>query len=323
MRRADFGTKMGALTRPLRLVSYNVRYFGHALRGIASTRRPKRGIAEALARLDPLADVICLQEVETISMRSRIGFRSAHADESQLEAFMSALGESFAEIGKPCPYKAFYFRAHAYGPRRLPVYTTGLAILAHLGRLQITEHNQEKPHQITHRGMVLWENQKQTRICAHLKFSAGGRALHLFNTHLSLPTPFAKEFWSVREKMGYGQNQLKEAEALAGFVRQNAGDDPFFVCGDFNSAPGSPVYSFLTREAGFSAAQEALGLIDPRLPKAFPTAGVARLRMHLDHFFGGAAVDWMDMDGTCRYGDKASPFHGLSDHVPLIVRARV
>jgi len=311
------------MTRPLRMVSYNVRYFGHALRGIASTRRPKLGIAQAITSLAPLADVICLQEVETISMRSRIGFRSAHADEPQLEAFMSALGEAFAAVGKPCPYKAFYFRAHAYGPRRLPVYTTGLAILVHLGRLQVIGNNQEAPHKITHRGLVLWKNQKQTRICAHLLVKAGGRPLHLFNTHLSLPSPFAREFWSVREKMGYGRNQLREAESLAGFVQDNAGRDPFFVCGDFNSAPGSPVYRFLTQDAGFTGAQEALGLIDLEAPKGFPTAGVARLRMHLDHFFGGSAIEWLDMDGTRPFGDKTSPFHGLSDHVPLIVRARI
>jgi endonuclease/exonuclease/phosphatase family metal-dependent hydrolase len=309
--------------RPIRLVSYNVRYFGHATRGLASTRRPKLGIAHALAALDPLPDAICLQEVETISVRSRIGFRSAFAGEPQLEAFMGALGEAFAAAGRPCPYKAFYFRAHAYGPRRLPVYTTGLAILVHLGRLQVTGHNQDSPHKITHRGLVLWKNQKQTRICAHLTVASGGRVLHLFNTHLSLPSPFAREFWSSRLKMGFGQNQLKEAESLVDFVKDIAGDDPFFICGDFNSAPGSPVYKLLTREAGFTAAQETLGLIDVGSPKGFPTAGVARLRMHLDHFFAAPKVQWLDMDGTRPYGDKSSPFHGLSDHVPLIVRARI
>jgi endonuclease/exonuclease/phosphatase family metal-dependent hydrolase len=197
-------------------------------------------------------------------------------------------------------------------------------MLVHLGRLRVVGNNVDRPHQITHRGgLVLWENQKQTRICAQLTVTAGGRRVHLFNTHLSLPSPFMREFWASREKMGYGPNQLREAEALASFVRENSGGDPFFVCGDFNSAPGSPVYRFLTREAGFSGAQEALGLIDLGAPKAFPTAGVARLRMHLDHFFGAPAVEWLDMDGTRPYGDKVSPFHGLSDHVPLIVRARV
>ena len=56
----------------LRLLSYNVRYFGHSLRGIASTRAGKQGIAACIARLAEAPHVICLQEVETISLRSRL-----------------------------------------------------------------------------------------------------------------------------------------------------------------------------------------------------------------------------------------------------------
>ena len=39
------------MIEPLRIVSYNVRYFGHALRGLASTRTGKRAIARAIASL--------------------------------------------------------------------------------------------------------------------------------------------------------------------------------------------------------------------------------------------------------------------------------
>ena len=80
---------------PLRIVSYNVRYFGHALRGLASTRRSKRAIAEALASLIPAADIVCLQEVETISLRSRLAFRKGHEAETQLEAFMGELEQAY------------------------------------------------------------------------------------------------------------------------------------------------------------------------------------------------------------------------------------
>ena len=34
--------------RPLRIVSYNVRYFGHALRGLATTRTSLERIAQRL-----------------------------------------------------------------------------------------------------------------------------------------------------------------------------------------------------------------------------------------------------------------------------------
>ena len=54
----------------VRVITYNVRYFGHGTRGIASTAKSMERIAGALAGLDPLADVICLQEVETTSLRS-------------------------------------------------------------------------------------------------------------------------------------------------------------------------------------------------------------------------------------------------------------
>src|SRR5262249_28087259 len=134
---------------------------------------------------------------------------------------------------------------------------------------------------------------------------------------------FAREFWAVKEKMGYGRNQLREAESLAEFVNRYAGEDPFIVCGDFNSAPGSPVYCYLTDQVGFLGAQEALGLIDRASPRGFPTAGVARLRMHLDHFFAGSKVQWLDMESTPPFGDKLRPFHGFSDHVALIARARL
>src|SRR5215475_14161863 len=104
--------------RSIRIMSYNVRYFGHALRGLASTRRSKRGIARALAALEPAPDVVCLQEVDTISVRSSVAYRRAHPAETQLESFMSELERAFAERGEKSPYDAYYFRAHAYKVRK-------------------------------------------------------------------------------------------------------------------------------------------------------------------------------------------------------------
>jgi endonuclease/exonuclease/phosphatase family metal-dependent hydrolase len=303
----------------IRLVSYNVRYFSHALRGIASTKKGKLGIAGALAGLQPRPDVVCLQEVETISLRSRIAYRREHETETQLESFMRALEAAFTAQGERLPYDAYYFRAHTVGSPRNPIYTTGLAILVDQ-RLAVERHNQAAPQKITHSHVQMWRDRKQTRICAHMRLRTnGGRALHVFNTHLSLPTPFARAFWSQKLKMGHGENQLHEVRTLCRFIRELAGDEPFVVCGDFNSAPGSPVYRHLVDE-GLHGAQEALGLIDCATPKGFPTAGLARLRMHLDHVFGSTAVRFLDMDDTCAFGDRTSRFHGLSDHVPLIVR---
>jgi endonuclease/exonuclease/phosphatase family metal-dependent hydrolase len=309
---------------PLRIVSYNVRYFSHALRGLAATGACKRGIAAGLAALWPLPEIVCLQEVETISLRSRAAYRRRSPQHTQLESFMHELEQAFERSRRRLPYEAFYFRAHSYKVRKTPLYTTGLAILVNVGALGIEGHNSEAPHLITHHHVERLQRTKQTRICAHMKvFDAGGRRLHIFNTHLSLPTPFARTFWTAREKMGFGVNQLHEARTLATFVREQAAGEPFIVCGDFNSPPGSPVYRYLTGEAAFESAQARLGLIDPAAPRGFPTAGLLRLRMHLDHLFSGGGVEWVDLDGTVPFGDRSGSFFALSDHVPIIGRFAV
>jgi endonuclease/exonuclease/phosphatase family metal-dependent hydrolase len=305
----------------LRIVSYNVRYFGHALRGLASTIGPKRRISAALLTLDPLPDVVCLQEVETISLRSRLAHKSAHDEETQLEAFMGRLEACFAAAEVECPYEALYFRAHTYKLGATPLYTTGLAMLVNKKTLKIDRHNVEAPQHITHHHLKRWKSTKQSRICAHAALTDhAGRPFHVFNTHLSLPTPWSKAFWSQRDKMGWGQNQLEEAKTLAEFVRKHAATQPFVVCGDFNSPPSSPVFRYLTEEAKFVCAQAHLKQIDPNVPRGFPTAGLMRLRMHLDHLFSGGPLSWLDLEGTAPFGDASGRFHGLSDHVPLIGR---
>lgn len=299
----------------MRVVSYNVRYFGHALKGLASTVGPKRRIARALLSLDPLPELVCLQEVETRSVRSNVACSASHP--TQLEAFMGRLDEAFAARGQRNPYEAFYFRAHAYRLAKLPLYTTGLAILIDTTRANVEHHNCTCPEPITHHHLQLWKEGKQSRICAHMRLKdLQGRTFHLFNTHMSLPTPFARAFWAEKDKLGYGLNQVEEARRLVDFVHRHAGAEPFVVCGDFNSRPASPVYKYLTGEGGLLGAQEALG----GLERKHPTAGFMRLRMHLDHLFSGGAVRWLDLDGSAPFGDPSGSFHGLSDHVPLVGR---
>lgn len=306
----------------IRILSYNVRYFGNALGGLASTPGIKRKIAAQIFALDPIPDLICLQEVETMSLRSSVADRRSRPGETQLEQFMNRLEQACFAARRPFPYEAFYFRAHTYKfGEMLPIYTTGLAVIVNVERLRVDAHNVESPDHITHHHVERWKDRKQSRICAHMRLTdKKGRGFHVFNTHLSLPTPFAKAFWSTKEKMGFGSNQVAEARTLSGFVKKHAGTEPFVVCGDFNSPPASPVYRYLTEEAGMDGAQEKLKLIDPRNARAFPTAGFMHLRMHLDHLFGGNGVQFTDLDGTCAFTDRSSPFRGLSDHMPLIGR---
>lgn len=304
----------------MRIVSYNVRYFGHALKGLASTAGSKQGIADAIAALTPLADVVALQEVETKSIRSTAAHRGGHPTETQLEAFMRHLGASMQRRGVPMSYRAFYFPAHVYGVGPLKVYTTGLAILVNQLTVNVLKGNSDQPFDITHRTERTIRRIKQTRIAAHLHLEdVKGHAFHLFNTHLSLPTPWAKEFWSQKVKMGHGRNQLLEATAVSEYAQHASQGEPYLIVGDFNSAPATPVYRLLTEDSKLLGAQEVLRQIDARRPDSFSTAGFMKLRMHLDHVFG-RKVEFADLVDTHAFGDEASRFHGLSDHVPLITR---
>lgn len=307
---------------PLRIVTYNVRYFGHMLRGLASTVGPKRRVAAALAALDPMPDVVCLQEVETSSLRSNIADRPKQPGETQLTAFMGRMVETFDRLGREMPYEAFYFRAHHYKLGEVSLYTTGLAVLVNTRKLEVATHNVDAPQAITHHHVQRLKDRKQSRICAHMRLlrREDGHPFHIFNTHLSLPTPFAREFWATRDKMGCGVNQLHEARKLTEFMHGLTGDEPYIVCGDFNSPPASPVYRYLTTDGRLTCAQAAVGQIDPSVSRGFPTAGFMHMRMHLDHVFSGAGVRWLDTQETSPFGDLRSRFHGLSDHMPIVAR---
>lgn len=303
----------------MRLASYNVRYFGHGMKGLASTSASKSRIAHALLALDPLPDLVALQEVETKSIRAGWAHRGGHPSETQLEAFLRHLAAEFKQHGRVMPYRAWYYPAHTYQLGAVKLYTTGLAMLVNAQTLDVLSDNGHKPHHITHHSSQRLKKVKQTRIAAHLHLEdVKGHRFHLFNTHLSLPTPWAREFWREKRKMGHGKNQLEEARAVRHFVEGTAKGEPFLVVGDFNSAPATPVYKYLTEEARFVGAQEVLKQIDARRPDTFSTAGFLNLRMHLDHIFGGNRVDFGDMKDTTPFSDETGRFFGLSDHVPLI-----
>jgi endonuclease/exonuclease/phosphatase family metal-dependent hydrolase len=310
--------------RPLRIVSYNVRYFGHATRGLASTGTAMRRIACAIAALDPTPAIVCLQEVETRSLRSTAIHRGT---ETQLERFMQMLSAALTEAGKPDAYDAYYFPAHAYRlSERTHVYTTGLAILAHAD-FAVDHHNAEMPHDITHRRLHVVRRFKQTRICAHARFRSravrGPDPIDVFNTHLSLPSALSRAFWTEPRRLGWGPNQIEEARNLVRFVERERKSDRFVVVGDFNALPGSPVYRFLVEEHGWVDAFAQRYRLTSKELVGWPTAGFMRLRMHLDHVFTGRGLKWLDFDDTHPFGEKAAPFHGLSDHMPMVARCRV
>jgi endonuclease/exonuclease/phosphatase family metal-dependent hydrolase len=256
--------------------------------------------------------------VETRSVRSNVAHPSPEG-ETQLERLMDMLHRALHAAGKRDAYKAYYFPAHAYRVSDTPLYTTGLAVIAHRD-FHVAHHNASQPHEITHRRSNIEpvKKLKQTRICAHLRVEhKSGLDLDIFNTHLSLPTTFSRAFWLEERRMGWGPNQLEEALNLAHFVAKERKSERFVVVGDFNALPGSPVYRAL-REKGFHDPFADYYHFDEEALVKWPTAGFMNLRMHLDHIFSGHALRWLDFDGTHRFGQRNGLFRGLSDHVPIV-----
>ncbi len=302
---------------PLSVMTYNVRYFGHATRGLASTKATLTKIAHAIASLDPLPDVIGLQEVETRSIRSLALSRGARDHEPQLDKLLQALDEELCRQDRPKRYAGHYFRAHRYRlTARTNLYTTGLALLTS-DALRIDHHNAERPHDITHRRHV--KRMKQTRICAHASLRCrDGGTIDIFNTHLSLPGVFYRAFWTEEPRMGFGPNQLAEAKALGAFVERERLSDRFVVLGDFNALPGSPVDRYFREELGWADALRQVGRVLGGA-KEHPTAGFLNLRLPIDRLYSSPNVAWIDADASHPF-DHRGPFRGLSDHVPLIAR---
>jgi endonuclease/exonuclease/phosphatase family metal-dependent hydrolase len=280
-------------------------------------------IADAIAALDPLADIVCLQEVETHSIRSTVAHPGTRNGETQLERLMVMLAHSLVAHGKPDAYEAYYFPAHVYQlGRKTHIYTTGLAILTHRD-FEVHHHNSKGPHDITYRRIHPVRRLKQTRICAHIRFKPRrGQAVDVFNTHLSLPTTLSRDFWTRPARMGYGPNQLEEAKNLVRFVETERKSERFFIVGDFNALPASPVYQYFMQKGYKDPFAQLYAMTDKEL-LAWPTAGFMSLRMHLDHIFTGPALQWVDFDETHAFGDRGAAFYGLSDHVPLIGRCRI
>ncbi len=311
---------------PIRVMTYNVRYFGHAsrpFRGAASTRRSISLITDAIARLERLPHVICLQEVETRSLRSTLSHTPSHVGETQLEAVMKALDRALHGHGQEHRYRAHYFHAHTYQVARARIYTTGLAVLTRED-VQVDLHNADGPHDITHRRRGPMSRVKQSRVCAHVTVASGGDTVDIFNTHLSLPAFMSRDVFRISKRMGFGKNQEKEIESLARFVEARRSSERFLIVGDFNSLPGSPAYNLIMeRLAVRDPFPEVFGHSVADLMTAWPTAGFLNFKMRLDHIFAGPGLEWLDFEDTHPYGFESGQWHELSDHVPIVGRFRI
>ena len=307
----------------LRLMTYNVRYFGHGTRGVVSTRRGVRRVAEVVAAMDPLVDVVCLQEVEAHSLRSSLV--TLRRRQMMLEALTHELRAALDRAGHRERYTATYFPAHSYQLARFKLFTTGLAVLVRRSRVRVLDHNAATVADITHRRGA--KRLKQTRICAHVTLQVDGDTrLDVFNTHMSLPGPFYPDFWVGGQRMGFGKNQLLEAKRLVSAIEQRRTGEHVVLVGDFNSLPGSPVDRLLQEQAGLiDALAQSKGLSGERL-RAWSTAGFMKRRMNIDRIYSTPAVRWINFDGSRPFDGwdgLRNRFAGLSDHVPIIGTLRL
>ena len=302
-------------------MTYNVRYFGHVapMRGAASRPLAIRRITDAIAALDVQPDVICLQEVETRSLRSKLSHTPSHMNETQLEAFMKQLDWSLHAADREHRYRAHYFPAHTYEVRKSQIYTTGLAVLVRDDDRVVAAFGGHGD--ITHRRQGPSAKWKQSRICAHVAVSThDGWDVDIFNTHLSLPAFISRDFYRIPGRMGYGKNQAREIAALAAFVDEHRRSDRYLIVGDFNSLPGSPVYEQIQSQLAVrDPFPDVLGQSVASLRTTWPTAGFLRYRMRLDHIFAGPGLEWLDFHDTHPFGAEG-PWNGLSDHVPIVGR---
>lgn len=307
--------------QPLRLMSWNVRYFSHHVRGVTSVERNVRRAAEAVAALDPQPDVLALQEIDNHSVRSnltRLGRRTAEngLSEPQIVRFVQHLNDaSAARSGHR--WEVLFFRAHGHDAI-LSLYSTGLAVLYRQG-IELVDHNSTSPHEITYRRIAALSRLKQKRICAHARLrDEAGRTFDLFNTHLSLPAFLQPADKTTRRRFGHADNQLAEIQSVLDFVARAGDPERSVLVGDFNALPGSRVYNAVVGNG--STLRDAFARhfdlsVDDLV--GIPSAGFMRMRFRLDHFFAGPRVTVNAFPHTFPF-NQSHPMRGLSDHVPIV-----
>ena len=298
------------------MMTYNVKYFGQGTKGVTTTEKTLDKIARAIAELDPIPEIITLQEVESHSLRADIGRKR---EKAQLDRLLERLDAQMVRLGQSRRYQGQYFPSHRYRitPKHT-LYSTGLAVL-YSDRFVLD--GEPVAEDITHRRIKATAKLKQTRICAHvpLRHRDSGATLDLFTTHLSLPQFLTWRSIAFTRRMGYGQNQLLELYDALDFVARNQRNTHTLLTGDFNSLPDSLVYQHVVEDTHLVDPLRQAMAFTTESYRSYPSAGFMKMRMHLDYVFSSPSLKWESFDETRAYGSP-SPFHGLSDHSPIIGR---
>jgi endonuclease/exonuclease/phosphatase family metal-dependent hydrolase len=184
--------------------------------------------------------------------------------------------------------------------------------------LELWDHNGNEPHPITHYRIPRLARVKQTRVCGWCRFrTQSGESFDIYNTHLSLPSFFARVKGPTGGRFGEAENQVQEVNNVMEFIQQRGNAERSILVGDFNSRPGSKVYNRVLRLPGFQDAHaQHLGL-DAHQMARIHSAGFLAMRFRLDHVFSGAGIQFADFKNTHPYGPE-HPWGTLSDHSPIV-----
>ena len=219
-----------AVPSSLRILSYNVRYFGHATRGLASTRTSMRRIAERARRARPAARPSSACRRSRPARSARTSPTASHPEETQLERFMDELSTALGAAGAQADQLR---RVLLPGPH-LPARRTHPRLHDRASRCSRTPTSPSttttprRPHDITHRRCTRSESLKQTRICAHVRFTprrAASDLRRLQHPPLACPATFSREFWTERAAHGLRPQPARGGAATSPLRRARARSD--------------------------------------------------------------------------------------------------
>ena len=193
-------------------MTYNVRYFGHPTRGLASTGAAFSRIARSIAALDPTPDLVCLQEVETRSIRVDLhqpplapGGDPARLGDDRAARRARAGGE-----GGPL-HRVLLPRARPTASPRAPTSTPPASRSSRATRSPSATTTRASP--TTSPTAARQEPQADAHLRARLasRTRAASR-FDVFNTHLSpAQRLLAASSGRATRRMGFAPNQLAEA----------------------------------------------------------------------------------------------------------------
>ncbi len=213
-------------------------------------------IADAIASLDPLPDIVCLQEVETRSLRSTVAHRGKATQRRSSSGFMQVLAGALADAAQARRVR----RVLLPGPQVQAL--RAHALLHHGARdprpRRLRGRSPQRVDSARHHAPALARD-PALQADAHLRArplpapdAAGRSGPSTFSTRTSAFRARSRgSSGPSRGGLGWGPNQVAEARNLARFVERERKDDRFVVVGDFNALPGSPVYRYLVEEHGW------------------------------------------------------------------------